>query len=113
VDAGQTSCRWLAAANGLFSYRISISFQRNGGATEMSEPWAASMSGVPWNTDKMNSAVKQLRNRATIGFVVEQELNRLGAMDRMEFLKIRSPKTQNLDFIRNYKFLKYLTQWEI
>ncbi|MDL1164020.1 hypothetical protein P0100_23770, partial [Yersinia pestis] len=132
----------------------------------MSEPWAASMDGVPWNTDKMNSAVKQLRNRATIGFVVgvdeaedllkldeqvfskrpdlilhiyhaeakgryteefleklsglkfvaalhmdlkqQQDLNRLGAMDRMEFLKIRSPKTQNLDFIRNYKFLKYL-----
>ncbi|WP_246059635.1 hypothetical protein [Paenibacillus lautus] len=58
----------------------------------MSEPWAASMGGVPWNTDKMNSAVKQLRNRATIGFVVEQDLNRLGAMDRMEFLKIARPK---------------------
>jgi len=35
----------------------------------MSEPWAASMSGVPWTTSKMNNAVKQLRNRATISFV--------------------------------------------
>jgi len=34
----------------------------------MSEPWSASMSGVPWNMDKMNNAVKQLRNRATISF---------------------------------------------
>jgi len=34
----------------------------------MSEPWSASMSGVPWDMDKMNSAVKQLRNRATISF---------------------------------------------
>lgn len=132
----------------------------------MSEPWAASMSGAPWSTDKMHSAVKQLRNRATIGFVVgaddaedllkldeqvfskrpdlilhiyhaeangrytdeflktlaglkfvaalhldlkqRQDLTRLGAMDRMEFLKLRSPKTQSIDFIRSYKFLKYL-----
>jgi len=34
----------------------------------MSEPWSASMSGVPWNMDKMNNAVKQLRNRATVSF---------------------------------------------
>lgn len=37
-----------------------------------------------------------------------QDLNSLGTMDQMEFLKLRSPKTQSLDFIRNYKFLKYL-----
>ncbi|MGG3282066.1 hypothetical protein [Paenibacillus solani] len=132
----------------------------------MSEPWTASMRGIPWNMDKMESAVKQLRNRASLEFVVgsdnaadllkldeqvfskrpdlilhiyipeeagqyteevlealaglkfvaalyldlkqKQDLNRLGALDRMEFLKIRSPKKQNLDFIRNYKFLKYL-----
>ncbi|WP_260871061.1 hypothetical protein [Paenibacillus xylanexedens] len=36
----------------------------------MSEPWAASMSGVPWNAEKMDNAVKQLRNRATVSFVV-------------------------------------------
>lgn len=47
----------------------------------MSEPWAASMSGAPWSTDKMHSAVKQLRNRATIGFVV-------GADDAEDLLKL-------------------------
>ncbi|RXZ81063.1 hypothetical protein EBB07_16680 [Paenibacillaceae bacterium] len=133
----------------------------------MSEPWAASMSGVPWTTDKMNSAVSQLRNRATISFMVgldetddllkldeqvfarrpdlilyiynteekgrytdkfletlaglkhvaamqldlqqQHDLSMLGAMQRMEFLKINSKKTQNLDFIRHYKLLKYLS----
>lgn len=132
----------------------------------MSEPWTASMRGIPWSMDKMESAVKQLRNRASLEFVVgsdnavdllkldewvfskrpdlilhiyipeeagqyteevldtlaglrfvaalhldlkqKQDLNRLGALDQMEFLRIRSPKQQNLDFIRNYKFLKYL-----
>jgi len=132
----------------------------------MSEPWTASMRGIPWSMDKMESAVIQLRNRASLEFVVgsdnaadllkldeqvfskrpdlilhvyipeeagqyteevmdtlaglkfvaalhldlkqKQDLNRLGALDRMEFLRIRSPKKQNLEFIRNYKFLKYL-----
>ncbi|MGF9698635.1 hypothetical protein [Paenibacillus sp. MABNR03] len=36
----------------------------------MSEPWTASMGGVPWNAEKMDNAVKQLRNRATVSFVV-------------------------------------------
>lgn len=38
----------------------------------MSDVWTASMSGGPWSTDKIGSAVKQLRHRATIGFVVGQ-----------------------------------------
>jgi len=132
----------------------------------MSEPWAASMSGVPWDEEKMKNAITQLRNRATISFVVgldemhdlrqldelvfakrpdlilsisntdakaryteefleilatlkhvtalqldlkqPQDLNILGAMQRMTFLTIRSPKIQNLDFIRNFKTLDYL-----
>lgn len=132
----------------------------------MSEPWTASMRGIPWSLDKMESAVKQLRNRASLEFVVgsdnaadllkldewvfskrpdlilhiyipeeagqdteeimdtlaglkfvtalhldlkqKQDLKRLGVLDQMEFLRIRSSKKQNLDFIRNYKFLKYL-----
>ncbi|GGD81997.1 hypothetical protein [Paenibacillus nasutitermitis] len=133
----------------------------------MSEPWAASMSGVPWNLEKMNSAVKQLRNRAAISFVVgtdetddllkldervfskrpdlilhisnredkgrytekfltslaglkhvaalqldlqqQQDLTLLSALNRMDFLNIRSQKPQNLDFIRHYKQLRYLS----
>ncbi|MGG4482194.1 hypothetical protein [Paenibacillus illinoisensis] len=133
----------------------------------MSEPWTASMSGVPWNTAKMDNAVKQLRNRATISFVVgadvmedvaeldkrvfskrpdlilkitnveekgryteefwkiiaelkyvkaleldlkqKQDLNVLGALQRLEFLNIRAAKTQNLEFIRQYKQLQYLS----
>ncbi|MFC9709412.1 hypothetical protein ACFTRD_14795 [Paenibacillus sp. NPDC056933] len=132
----------------------------------MNEPWAASMSGVPWNEDKMDNAINQLRNRATISFVVgldevydlrkldehvfakrpdlilhisstdangryseefletiaglkhvvalqldlkqPQDLNVLSALQNMEFLNIRSPKKQNLDFIRKYKYLNYL-----
>ncbi|MGC5773972.1 hypothetical protein [Paenibacillus pabuli] len=132
----------------------------------MNEPWAASMSGVPWSEDKMDNAINQLRNRATISFVVgldemhdlrkldehvfakrpdlilhisnidakgryseelletiaglkhvtalqldlkqPQDLNVLGALHKMEFLNIRSPKKQNLDFVRNYKYLNYL-----
>ncbi|MEC0206522.1 hypothetical protein P4H39_28355 [Paenibacillus lautus] len=54
----------------------------------MSEPWAASMGGVPWNTDKMNSAVKQLRNRATISFVVGvDEAEDLLKLDEQVFSK--------------------------
>lgn len=133
----------------------------------MSEPWTASMSGVPWNTAKMDNAVKQLRNRATISFVVgadvmedvaeldkrvfskrpdlilkitnveekgryteefwkiiaelkyvkaleldlkqKQDLNVLGALQRLEFLNIRAAKTQNLEFLRQYKQLQYLS----
>ncbi|SEO77035.1 hypothetical protein [Paenibacillus sp. OK076] len=132
----------------------------------MNEPWAASMRGVPWNEDKMNKAIIQLRNRATISFVVgldevrdlrkldelvfatrpdlilnvsnidvkgryseefletlaglkhvtalqldikqPQDLKVLSALQKMEFLNIRSPKKQNLDFIQNYKYLNYL-----
>ncbi|WP_440111430.1 hypothetical protein [Paenibacillus sp. QZ-Y1] len=132
----------------------------------MNEPWAASMSGVPWSEDKMDNAINQLRNRATISFVVgldelhdlrkldehvfakrpdlilfisntdakgrysgelletiaglkhvvalqldlkqPQDLNVLSVLQKMEFLNIRSPKKQNLDFIRNYKYLNYL-----
>lgn len=132
----------------------------------MNEPWAASMSGVPWNEDKMDKAILQLRNRATINFVVgldemhdlrkldehvfakrpdlilnvsntdvkgryseeflealaglkhvtalqldlkqPQDLSILSALQKMEFLNTRSPKKQNLDFIRNYKYLNYL-----
>ncbi|WP_340398328.1 hypothetical protein [Paenibacillus sp. FSL H8-0079] len=132
----------------------------------MSEPWAASMSGAPWNDDKMSNAITQLRNRATVSFVAgldevhdlrqldehvfakrpdlilsisntdvkgryteelleilaalkhvtavqldlkqPQDLNILSTMQRMVFLTIRSPKIQNLDFIRNFKYLDYL-----
>lgn len=132
----------------------------------MNEPWAASMGGVPWNEDKMDKAINQLRNRATISYIVgldevldlrkldelvfakrpdlilnvsnidvkgqyseefletlaglkhvtalqldlkqPQDLNVLSALQNMEFLNIRSPKKQNLDFIRKYKYLNYL-----
>ncbi|MGI2294466.1 hypothetical protein [Paenibacillus sp. GXUN7292] len=54
----------------------------------MSEPWAASMSGVPWTASKMNSAVKQLRNRATISFVVGSDLtDDLLLLDKQVFSK--------------------------
>ncbi|MFD2114296.1 hypothetical protein ACFSTH_01095 [Paenibacillus yanchengensis] len=36
----------------------------------MAEIWHASMQGVPWTVEKMSAAVKQLRNRATISFVI-------------------------------------------
>ncbi|MDR6723324.1 hypothetical protein J2W91_001776 [Paenibacillus amylolyticus] len=133
----------------------------------MSEVWAASMSGVPWTMDKMDDAVRHLRNRATISYVVgvdklhdliqldqhvfarrpdlilyvshveknspsseevlaqlaelkhvtalklhlqqRQDLNPLSALDRMDYLEIHSPKGQSLDFIRNFKYLKYLS----
>ncbi|UPK42537.1 hypothetical protein [Paenibacillus pabuli] len=132
----------------------------------MNEPWAASMSGVPWDEDKMDKAIVQLRNRAMISVVVgldemsdlrkldehvfakrpdlilhvsnndvkglyseeflatlaglkhvtalqldlkqSQDLNKLSELHKMEFLNIRSPKKQNLEFIRNFKYLNYL-----
>ncbi|WP_145411287.1 leucine-rich repeat domain-containing protein [Paenibacillus xylanexedens] len=132
----------------------------------MSEVWAASMSGVPWTMDKMDDAVRHLRNRATVSYVVgvdklddlmgldqhvfakrpdlilyvsnveknspcpeevvaqlaemkhvtalkihlqqRQHLTQLSALERMNYLEIHSPKAQSLDFIRNFKYLKYL-----
>ena len=132
----------------------------------MSEIWAASMGGVPWDADKMEQAVTQLRHRATISFVVgsdtmedlqeldqrvfarrpdlilkidnpqekegytehfldtlaslrhvaalqlhlrqRQDLTKLAALDRMQYLSLRSDKKQNIDFIRGYKHLTYL-----
>ena len=54
----------------------------------MSEPWAASMSGVPWTTSKMNNAVTQLRNRATISFVVGSDsIDDLLLLDEQVFSK--------------------------
>ncbi|MCG7409560.1 hypothetical protein MH117_19310 [Paenibacillus sp. ACRRX] len=40
----------------------------------MNKPWHASMHGTPWNAEKMSAAVKQLRNRATVSFVVGADL---------------------------------------
>ncbi|MCM3170898.1 hypothetical protein [Paenibacillus sp. MER 99-2] len=132
----------------------------------MSEVWAASMSGAPWTIDKMDDAVRHLRNRATVSYVVgvdklddlmgldqhvfakrpdlilyvsnveknsscpeevvaqlaemkhvtalkihlqqRQHLTQLSALERMNYLEIHSPKAQSLDFIRNFKYLKYL-----
>jgi hypothetical protein len=54
----------------------------------MSEPWAASMSGAPWNDDKMINAITQLRNRATISFVVGlDEVHDLRRLDEHVFAK--------------------------
>jgi len=40
----------------------------------MNTPWHASMHGTPWNEEKMSAAVTQLRNRATVSFVVGADL---------------------------------------
>ncbi|QTH40181.1 hypothetical protein J4772_21470 [Cohnella sp. LGH] len=40
----------------------------------MDKPWHASMQGIPWNEEKMKAAVKDLRNRATVSFVVGADL---------------------------------------
>ncbi|MFB9275502.1 hypothetical protein [Cohnella cellulosilytica] len=36
--------------------------------------WHASIQGVPWNEEKMNAAVEQLRHRATVSFLVGVDL---------------------------------------
>ncbi len=54
----------------------------------MNKPWHASMQGTPWNEEKMSAAVEQLRNRATVSFVVGVDLTEdLLELDAQVFAK--------------------------
>lgn len=54
----------------------------------MGEIWTSSMSGAPWTKSKMDTAAKQLRQRAIISFVIDlDKLEDLHELDQHVFAK--------------------------
>ncbi|WP_020618295.1 hypothetical protein [Paenibacillus daejeonensis] len=90
----------------------------------MSEIWTASMGGVPWDADKMEQAVSQLRHRGTISFVVGSDTTEdLQELDRRVFarrpdliLKIDNPQEEDRyseDFLDTLADLRHVAALQL